>query len=712
LLPIYENKTESYFSFWQTRRFIVKLQLLKNLPLRYKFVAIAFIGMILIALTLGLANKLSSESTENRFNQQLISIQDRLWQRMIKTQFEQLEMATTTLRREQQIPRALSEQNDELIIERGDDVYERLHGAQILQHLQITNTKAELKYRSDTGNNKTSKMNVVQTALKNKKISKDIEITGNNELSNLVAFPLFSQGKLVGTGVFIQSLQNAVEIFAKENQLETYIVSPQNKLLHSTNTELYKDISPALPNIAESSISRYESAGNYFSVATQPIINLSNQPIAYLVTMRDITKTYLSERNSQYIVYILVSIGILLIAAAFSYFIFYSLRPLNELLEVVHKMHAGDTSARMVVKHDDEIGELGTSFNKMADEMVDTLNNEMISKEELEGKIDLLHITVQQIAKGDLSAQMMVFSGNESIDQLAKSVQSMIDSLNEIVSHVQHSGIKVASSTNEIAATAKEQEATVTEQAATTNQIMATATQISATSRELASTMHEVSEVAVQTTISANDGQEALSKMESTMMLMNNATASITSKLAVLSEKAANINTVVTTITKVADQTNLLSLNAAIEAEKAGEYGLGFAVVATEIRRLADQTAVATWDIEQMVKEMQSAVSAGVMGMDKFSEEVTRGVNEVRQIGGQLAQIIEEVQTLTPRFDSVNEGMQSQSHGAQQISDSMIQLNEATQQTVISLQQSNVSVDTLNEAANSLQDAVSQFRIK
>jgi methyl-accepting chemotaxis protein WspA len=107
-----------------------------------------------------------------------------------------------------------------------------------------------------------------------------------------------------------------------------------------------------------------------------------------------------------------------------------------------------------------------------------------------------------------------------------------------------------------------------------------------------------------------------------------------------LNEKASNINQVVTTITKVADQTNLLSLNAAIEAEKAGEHGRGFVVVATEIRRLADQTAVASYDIEQLVKEMQSAVSSGVMGMDKFSEEVRRGVQEVEQVSGQLTQII------------------------------------------------------------------------
>jgi methyl-accepting chemotaxis protein WspA len=176
--------------------------------------------------------------------------------------------------------------------------------------------------------------------------------------------------------------------------------------------------------------------------------------------------------------------------------------------------------------------------------------------------------------------------------------------------------------------------------------------------------------------------------------------------------KAGNINQVIITITKVADQTNLLSLNAAIEAEKAGEYGRGFSVVAAEIRRLADQTAVSTYDIEQTVREMQSAVSAGVMAMDKFSEEVRRGMQEIQQVGTQLSQIIHEVQTVAPRFEMVNEGMRSQATAAEQISEALSQLGEAAQQTVESLRQSGMTLDELNQVSSGLRTSISRFKLQ
>jgi methyl-accepting chemotaxis protein WspA len=195
------------------------------------------------------------------------------------------------------------------------------------------------------------------------------------------------------------------------------------------------------------------------------------------------------------------------------------------------------------------------------------------------------------------------------------------------------------------------------------------------------------------------------------MRQLVDSTGSISSKLSVISERAANINLVVTTITKVADQTNLLSINAAIEAEKAGEYGLGFLVVAREIRRLADQTAVATLDIERMVKEMQYSVSAGVMEMDKFSDQVRQGVGEVSHIREQLGQIIDAVQALNSRFDQVTDGMRAQSQGAEQIREAMLRLSDGANQTAVSLREFNSATSHMREAIGGLKDEVSRFTL-
>jgi methyl-accepting chemotaxis protein WspA len=324
--------------------------------------------------------------------------------------------------------------------------------------------------------------------------------------------------------------------------------------------------------------------------------------------------------------------------------------------------------------------------------------------------LNRLVVTLERMRQGDFTHRLALDQKDE-FGVVSRGLNRLADDLCDLVGQIQRSGIQVNTTASQIAANAKEQQTTAHEIAATTAEIGATSKEISATSKELVKTMNEVSQVAGATAGLAGSGQNAITRMEATMRQIMDASGSITGKLAVLSEKTANINSVVTTITKVADQTNLLSLNAAIEAEKAGEYGLGFAVVAMEIRRLADQTAVATYDIEKMVKEMQSAVAAGVMGMDKFSEEVRRGVEEVRQVSVHLAQIIGQVQTLTPRFQVVNEGMHAQAAGAEQISEALTQLSEAAQQTAESLRLSNVAMDRLNGAAGGLQASVARFKL-
>ncbi len=313
-----------------------------------------------------------------------------------------------------------------------------------------------------------------------------------------------------------------------------------------------------------------------------------------------------------------------------------------------------------------------------------------------------------RVASGDLTVTCEGGAPGEA-GLLLQAVRKMIQDLRSLIGKIQRSSITLLSTATEISAASRQQEQSVYDYSASTNQAAAAVNEISATSQELLKTMNEVNQVANQTSQMATTGQQSLAGMDRTMRQLAESTGSIGSKLSVISERAANINLVVTTITKVADQTNLLSINAAIEAEKAGEYGLGFLVVAREIRRLADMTAVSTLDIERMVKEMQYSVSAGVMEMDKFSEQVRKVVGEVAQIGGQLGQIIGGVQGLHQRFDQVTEGMRVQSQGADQIREAMSRVSEAANQTSLSIREFNKATERLREAVGGLKEEVSGF---
>ena len=319
-------------------------------------------------------------------------------------------------------------------------------------------------------------------------------------------------------------------------------------------------------------------------------------------------------------------------------------------------------------------------------------------------------LVTDRVASGDLTVTCSGKAPGEA-GLLLHAIGKMIQDLRSLIGKIQRSSITLLSTATEIAATSRQQEQAVYDYSASTNQAAAAVNEISATGQELLKTMTEVNQLASQTSRMATTGQQGLASMDQTMRQLAESTGSISSKLSVISERAANINMVVTTITKVADQTNLLSINAAIEAEKAGEYGLGFLVVAREIRRLADMTAVSTLDIERMVKEMQYSVSAGVMEMDKFSEQVRKVVGEVGQIGEQFGHIISGAQGLDQRFGQVTEGMRVQSQGADQIREAMSRLSEAANQTSVSIREFNKATERLREAVGGLKEEVSGFTL-
>ena len=382
----------------------------------------------------------------------------------------------------------------------------------------------------------------------------------------------------------------------------------------------------------------------------------------------------------------------------------------DSLLSVLNRVTAGDFTATVGFSGDDAIGELAGSLQIMINFIHSSIEEKKNAVNSLQSKVDRLLSMVTTVAEGDLTGDIQV-EGDDEIAHLAIGIKGMVQSLSELASQIQHSGVQVTSSATELAAGMQQVEHTAARNAETTGDIATTATEISATSKELLYTMDEVAEVAEQASSSARQSHEGLGNMETLMRQVVESSGIVAEELEILSEKADNISDVVTTISRVADQTNLLSLNASIEAEKAGEYGRGFAVVANEIRRLADQSAVATLDIEQMIKEMQEAVQAGVKSMGRFAQQLQQSVAVVQHVSKDQSEIIHRVETLGPRFEAVHQGMHFQAKGAEQINEAMIDLSEATQQTVESLKISSAAIQRLNGAAHGLHNSVSRFKV-
>ena len=313
-------------------------------------------------------------------------------------------------------------------------------------------------------------------------------------------------------------------------------------------------------------------------------------------------------------------------------------------------------------------------------------------------------------ADADLTVRLNIQSKDE-VGILAGYIDQFVDKIASVLSGVKNATDSLGGTAVEMYATSKQQETTIHHFGASTTEIAAAVRQITVTGNELVSTMSEVEGVAKNSAGLAATSRSGLVEMKSVMQHLADQSAAISEKLQEINSKTKDITGVVVTITKVADQTNLLSVNAALEAEKAGEHGRGFLVVAREIRRLADQTASATLDIEHTVKHMQSAVSTGVMEMDKFASQVTNSVNQVETVGQTLTTIIESVEVMKNQFGSVSQGMNSQNLGAKQIGEAMSTLSDNVKATMQSLGAFSKAADQMRNSVSALNNEVVRFKM-
>lgn len=316
----------------------------------------------------------------------------------------------------------------------------------------------------------------------------------------------------------------------------------------------------------------------------------------------------------------------------------------------------------------------------------------------------------EQVSQGDLTVKV-ASKRDDELGCLLRSIQQMTDNLNSMVRQVQRIGLHLASSTVEMFSSTRELEATVTEQTQFTQEVLGKADGISESAHSLALLVSDVQIKVTETQESASSSSTLIENLSTSVHRLQDATGNIAGKLTRINDAASAIEGIVETIDSVAGRTNLLSLNAAIEAEKAGEHGRGFSVVAREIQRLADQTAISSTKIRSLINEMQSAVSSGVMEIEKFTSEVTTGVASATESSLQLSRIAHDVEQLAPQFENTSDQMQAQSENARQISAAVRRLMDGASAIEHTVHEFNRVAKSLKDEADTLQREIAGFKV-
>jgi len=316
----------------------------------------------------------------------------------------------------------------------------------------------------------------------------------------------------------------------------------------------------------------------------------------------------------------------------------------------------------------------------------------------------------EQVATGDLGVVVDVDSRDET-GQLAQSFEKMVNSLREMIGTLADSSAQISNSSNEMQVNAGQMANGAEEVAAQAITVATASEEMSATSGDIAQNCQMAAESAQRANKAAEHGAAVVEKSIAVMHRIAERVQSSATTVEALGKRSDEIGAIVGTIEDIADQTNLLALNAAIEAARAGEQGRGFAVVADEVRALAERTTKATREIGLMIKAIQGETKSAVMAMEEGVAEVEQGTEEAARSGEALERIQDEINAVNLQVQQIATAAEEQTATTSEISSNIHQITDVAQNTVEGARRTATAAEHLSRLAAELQRVVGQFKL-
>lgn len=315
------------------------------------------------------------------------------------------------------------------------------------------------------------------------------------------------------------------------------------------------------------------------------------------------------------------------------------------------------------------------------------------------------------LAQGDLTGRLRL-SGKDELGAIGRSFDSMADSLSAIISKITATVADVTASAAEVHANSKEMAEGANQVAAQAGAVATAGEEMAATSGDIARNCQMAADGARLVSDEASKGSGIIQNSIQVMGRISERVSATATTVENLGQRSDQIGQIIGTIEDIADQTNLLALNAAIEAARAGEQGRGFAVVADEVRALAERTTKATREIGEMIKAIQSETKQAVSAMEEGVSEVERGTHEAGRSGDAMNAILDQINNLSLQVSQIATAAEQQTATTSEISKSIIEITDVSNQTSNNAHQSASEGNKLNTLAESLTTMLADITIE
>lgn len=365
--------------------------------------------------------------------------------------------------------------------------------------------------------------------------------------------------------------------------------------------------------------------------------------------------------------------------------------PLREVSNVAEKIASGDlTSDVSIDTRRDEVGVLARSFAQMTQSLRETAR------------------AAERIAAGDLTVEMRPKSEK---DVLGNAFAAMRNNLRGAIEEIQKSVNVFTSSASEIAAAATQVASGAAETAAAVNETTVTVEEVKQTAQLSSQKSKYVSESAQKAVQISQSGRKSVEEAIEAMNRIREQMESIAESIVRLSEQSQAIGAIIATVNDLAEQSNLLAVNASIEAAKAGEQGRGFAVVAQEVKSLAEQSKQATAQVRTILSDIQKATSASVMATEQGSKAVEAGVKQSVQAGESVHKLAESIAEAAQTATQIAASSQQQMAGMDQMTLAMENIKQASEQNVTSTKQTEIAAQNIHELGQTLKQLVERYKV-